>query len=62
MEDTISEIEVSKAAMQDLAKRSNNGKQKMIEEDKLDKYLEEGWESVNVLPSGKLVVKQATQS
>ncbi len=48
--------------MEDLAKRSNNGKQKMVEEDNLDKYLEEGWELVNVLPSGKLVVKQATQS
>ena len=60
MEDTISEIaKVYKAAMEDLAKRSNNGKQKMIEEDKLDKYLEEGWELVNVLPSGKLVVKHA---
>ena len=58
MEDTISEIaKVYKAAMEDLAKRSNNSKQKMIEEDKLDKYLEEGWELVNVLPSGKLVIK-----
>ncbi len=58
MEDTIVEIaKVYKAAKEDLAKRSNNGKQKMIKEDELDKYLEEGWELVNVLPSGKLVVK-----
>lgn len=60
IEGTISEIaKVYKAAKEDLAKRSNNGKQKMIKEDELDKYLEEGWELVNVLPSGKLVVKHA---
>jgi len=61
MEDTISEIaKVYSAAKEDLAKRSRNGRQKVVKEDELDKYLEEGWELVDVLPSGKLVIKQVT--
>ncbi len=60
MEYAISEIaKVYKAAMEDLAKRSNNGRQRMIHEDELDKYLQDGWQLANVLPSGKLVVKYA---
>lgn len=60
IEGAISEIaKVYKAAKEDLVFRSTTGKQKMIKEEELNKYLEEGWELVNVLPSGKIVIKHA---
>lgn len=59
MDDTISEVaKLVKAARDDLAKRKTNPKQKRIQEDELDRHLEEGWELVTTLPSGSLVVKQ----
>ncbi len=59
MADTISEIaKVYKVAKEDLARRTNNGRQKAVKESELEKYLQEGWELINVLPSGKVVIKQ----
>jgi len=60
MGETISEIaKVYTAAKADLAKRTNTTKQKTINENQLDKFLEEGWEFVTTLPSGNLIVRSA---
>ena len=61
MEDTISEIaQVYKAAKEDLTKRTNNGKQKVVREDELEKFLERGWELVNILHNEKVVIKNVS--
>lgn len=58
MGETISEIaKVYTAAKADLAKRTNTTKQKTINENQLEKCLEEGWEFVTTLPSGNLIVR-----
>ncbi len=51
---------VYRAAKEDLAMRGNNAKHRVIKEEELDRYLKEGCELVNVLKSGKLVIKQVT--
>jgi integrase len=38
---------------------SNNKKQKVVDEKELERYLEEGWEVVATLPSGKIVIKES---
>jgi len=59
IDNTISEIaKVYRAAKEDLEGRISNGKQKVIKEDEVDKYLEQGWEFVSFLPSGKVVIKK----
>jgi len=60
MGETISEIaKVYTAAKADLVKRTNTTKQKTINENQLDKFLDEGWEFVTTLPSGNLIVRSA---
>ena len=61
MKDTISEIaKVYRAAKEDLTKRTNNGKQKVVKEDELEKFLEQGWELVNTLHNEKVVIKNVS--
>ena len=64
-EETIAEIAgLYKAGMEDLATRENPPalqKQKRIEESELDKYLDDNWQVIQVLPSGSIIVKQETK-
>ena len=61
MKDTISEIaKVYRAAKEDLTKRANNGKQKVVKEDELENFLEQGWELVNTLHNEKVVIKNVS--
>lgn len=60
-DEAISEIAVVyKSAQSDLDERKNSEtkpKQKRIAEEELDQYLDKGWEVVQVLNSGKLIIK-----
>lgn len=59
LDETISVIaKVYSAGKADIMKRTSSTKQTRIQEDELDKYLEQGWELVTTLPSGSIIVKQ----
>lgn len=42
-----------------VSEKSNNDPKKIIDEDELENYLDEGWDVETVLPSGRILIKKA---
>ena len=65
-DETIAEIaEIYKAGKDDVSRREtgqNLVKQKRINEDEIDQYLEEYWEITNVLSNGSLIIKRVSSN